>query len=919
MTETQKLRIKSAMIVYELETSLGNYVIENEVLDNISDKNKDSILQRGSNTNIESEQRNNVSFLVESSYLDEIFNLATDITEGTSLNVHMRELKGLCAYLGIFDIRNAISHPNRPFPDSFWFRSATIASDPLIEKLGLGKVRQALNSAISENLNSPPEEWFSDVKWAIPNTLPNSFDHEITGLLGREKEFKELNSALLKARINLIAVVAPGGIGKTALILQFLKELSLTPKYSEKVSAIAFCTLKNERLTAEGIEQIEAINGIEQIKETIMSDLNTLYDNHDFETFEQACEALENEKVLICIDNLETLLMHSQNEFIEFNQSLPLLWRVIVTSRISVDSATTIPLEALGKRHAINLSRNYMRKRGVLNIEQATLENIAEMANNNPLAIRLTIDLFNKGVDISQSISKSQKDIASFSYKNLIEALRENSIAILEAIYVLSTATKSELVEFLNLSNEDISESINELSKTSLIIRGTSDFGIDSYRLSDSIRDLLLLNPKNIEIRTNISDSLKKIKEKILIQTTRHEQLGITEFDDSFVEAQTERSTQSLIVDLDKYFARNKSSKNHGELAKLKSRFTDLLVYNSKDYQLTYHYSRVLKELSDKAGELKLLNQSECLKPDFPRTKLAIAKHHFYNGDYEQSVDIFDSLIAKNYNNPETSSRNFSFTLTKLHLLCLLYLCRYDEILDKTENWLDDPNWSVIYGTYRASTFKRQSETLKNNILEREKLISNSLITLSDIFKGKEYPIIACIEAKKILLEFDYIINNPNYNSSLVGKYVSFIAKHYFNIISRLRGESLESKESKELLRKVYNADLKTNPLHSVEWYSIDSQIVYDAEHIEELREDGYEVVEVYSIPEKDNGLSNFIFGRDEFDREFFLVVSNYENGWLGWADIQIGTKLAVKFESLSKNEKATFATEIVDIDQYMI
>ena len=108
-----------------------------------------------------------------------------------------------------------------------------------------------------------------------------------------------------------------------------------------------------------------------------------------------------------------------------------------MTSRISIDSATTVPLEPLGKRHAINLSRNYLKKRGVQLIDQNILENIADRANYNPLAIRLTIDLYIKGVDINQSIQQSQKDIASFSYKNLIESLSDNSIAILEAIYVL--------------------------------------------------------------------------------------------------------------------------------------------------------------------------------------------------------------------------------------------------------------------------------------------------------------------------------------------------------------------------------------------------------------------------------------------------------------------------------------------------
>ena len=919
MNETQKLRIKSAMIVYELETSLGNYVLENEILDNLSEKNKDSILKRNLHTNeITSTQSASISFLVESSYLDEVFNLAIDVTEGTTLNKYMKDLKELCTYLGVFDIRNAISHPNRPFPDSFWYRSAAIASDPLIDLLGLGTVRQALNSAVAEKLNSPPEEWFDNVRWAIPNTLPNSFDHEITGLLGRDKEFKDLFTTLSKVRNNLIAVVVPGGIGKTALILQFLKDLSLTPKYSQKVSAIIFCTLKNEILTASGIEVIEAINGMVQIKESILSDLHSIYENYSFESFEDACEKLENEKILICIDNLETLLMNSQKEFIDFNESLPLLWRVVVTSRISIDSATTVPLEPLGKRHGISLCRNYFRKRGVQNVEQITLEKIAQMSNYNPLAIRLTVDLFIKGVDINQSISRSQKDIALFSYKNLIESLNKNSIAILEAIYVLSNSTKVELIEFLNYSNEEISESINELSKTSLIIRSTNDLGIDSYNLSESIRDLLLINPRNIEIRSQISDNLKRLKEKIQLQTARDEQLGITKFDNNFVEPKTDRIIHALILDLNKYFA-NKTTKNYSALAELKSRFCDLLSVHTKDYQLKYHYSRVLAALSDKQGELGMLTGSKSLEPNAPRTDFGLGKYHFYNGDYGLAADVFNKLLSQHYGNPEISSRKFSYQLNKLNFLCLLYLNKYEVILEITKNWEEDTNWFALYGTYRASTIKRQSETLKNNIPAREKLIIECLDTFTKIFKNNDYPIDTCIEVNKILKEFDFILTNTIYSDCIKGKYISFISIHYFNIISRIRGESIESKESKELLSKVYNTDISANPLHLVDWYSENSTNVYDEEHITELIGDGYTIVEVYNIPEKEFGLSNYIFAKDKMDRQFYLVVDKFAKGWNGWGYIEIGTKLAIQYDRISSGGKATSASEIVDIDQYVI
>ena len=242
-------------------------------------------------------------------------------------------------------------------------------------------------------------------------------------------------------------------------------------------------------------------------------------------------------------------------------------------------------------------------------------------------------------------------------------------------------------------------------------------------KLSDSIRDLLLINPKNIEVRTKISERLKKTKAKILEQTTRNKQLGLTEFDEDYVEPKTDRSIHALIVDLNKYFRSPFPKRKHNDLIDLKSRFTDSIIYNSSDYQLNFHYSRVLKALKDKSGELNILEQAEKLNPKSPRICLAIAMHHFYNNDYEKAECVFKSLIAKKYNSPEKSSRKFSYTITKLYLLCLLYLGKYDEIIKITENWKEEPNWVVMYGTYRASTLKRQTELKKYTPKEIEPIL----------------------------------------------------------------------------------------------------------------------------------------------------------------------------------------------------
>lgn len=916
MDHIQKLRIKTAMIVYELESSLGNYVIENESIHTIPESSIESIIEREKNRG-NSISKDNLNLIIESSYLDEIFNFAINITSGTNLNLYMIELKNLCSLLGIFDIRNAVSHPNRPFPDCYWFRAATIASDPLIEKLNLTNIRTALNSAMEENLNTPPDEWLYNVNWAIPNTLPSNFDHEITGLLGREREFKDLENVLSKKRNNLIAIVAPGGIGKTALVLQYLKDISLNPIWTTKLSSIIFCTLKNEKLTSDGLQQIDAIVGLEQIKNSILLDLQKIYNNKEFENFDVAMESLEDENILICIDNLETLLVDSQKEFVEFNESLPIKWKLLVTSRISIDSATTVPLEPLVKRHAVNLSRNYLKKRGVLDFKQEDLEKIAETANNNPLAIRLTIDLYLKGGDIISSISQSQKDIASFSYKNLIEALRENSITILEAIYAIGNPNRSELMDFLNLSKDDIVESINELAKTSLITRTIDEYGNDIYELSDSIKDLLLTNPKNIEVRNSITEEIKRKKAKILEQSARIKQLGLTEFDDEFIPDNIDPTVYSLVADLNKCLGK---SFNHTDLISIKDKFNDILKYKNDDWLLFFHFSRIFKALKDTSNELIYLLKAESLNKISPRIKLATALRYFYNNDYQDALTYFEYLIAEGYDDVSKSNKKFSFSTTKLYYLSLIYLGEYDEILNKSKDWQSHINWCGIIGVSRATALKRKIEFNHSETVSITPLIEEILDIFYYIFKVENYFEIACVEANKIVKDIDFILNPAyNYSEELQIKYLNFIATHFFNIISKLKNENINNSENQDFIKALFEFEIEHNPIKTVSWFKKQTQdkFAYDSEHINELKDDGYEIVKVYHIPEdRGYGLSSFMFAENREGKQFYLYVNFLEEGWNRWGYIKEGNLLAIKYTNPRFEGKPYQATEILEIDQ---
>lgn len=696
--------------------------------------------------------------------------------------------------------------------------------------------------------------------------------------------------------------------------------MSLDPKWNEKIDSIIFCTLKNERLTTDGVEKIEAINGIEQVKQSILLDLSKIYTEYEFDTFKDACKALQNEKVLLCIDNLKTLLVHSQKEFIEFNQSLPLNWRVLVTSRITIDSAITVTIEPLVKRHAENLSRNYFRKRGVNDFKQEQIQKIASASNNNPLAIRLTIDAYLKGADISTSISKTQKDIALFSYRNFIELLADDSVSVLEAIYVIGNATKSDLTNLLGLNNEEIAESINELSKTTLIVRTSNEYGKDHYKLSESIRDLLLINPKNIEIRQKITNSIRERKVKIQEQRQISQRLGLTEFDEGFIEKDTNENIYVLIVDLNKHLRKHISKRNHKDLINLKEKFWEALKYNEDNFQLNYHYSRILRHLKDKAGELIYLQKALSLKKDSPRIKFSLALHNFYKSEYEESSKYFEELIANGFDDPNISNERFAFSTTKCFFQSLLQLGQFDKVFEITESWQEKQNWRVLYGTYRASCLKRsvELETKNNKLIEES--FRKAITIYNIIFEEGDYAVEPCVESNKLVNQFHFKFNQVNsITKQFKSEALKFVANHYFNIVSTLKNVDIESTESQRLLRDFYHVNINDNPLKSVKWFSPKRKFIYDTSHINELKSEGYTITEVYHIPQFGDSASSFIFSKDRKENEYYLQVHNFDGGWSRWGYLKIGSKVAIKYYPSKEKGKPLPAYDIVEIDQFEI
>jgi len=352
---------RSAVVLFALEQALGSYVRENiRDIDELPSSQTKKFEKNGDHLKVHQ--------LVQQTYIGEILDLAIAAADLASDKPHLKRLKSLADSLELYDIRNAVCHPNRRFPDVYWYRMAAIANEPAIGILNLNEVITAFDAAQAGKLETqmPPDDWFKELAFSLPNNLPNQIEHEITGLIGRDKEQKDLLQKLKNKRTKLISLVGPGGTGKTAIALDVLRQIVLDPKTFDWTEEVVFVTAKTEKLTHDGPVPIDnPIESIEDVKQTIFE---VLQESNDFEyvpeDFDDLKIALEDRRVLLCLDNLETILRDHAETFEEFESELPHTWRLLVTSRVPVDAAKNLPIDPMKSKAAAFLARDYMFKRG---------------------------------------------------------------------------------------------------------------------------------------------------------------------------------------------------------------------------------------------------------------------------------------------------------------------------------------------------------------------------------------------------------------------------------------------------------------------------------------------------------------------------------------------------------------------------
>lgn len=835
---------RSAMVLFAIEQSLGGYVRENvsELNELPPDQTKKFVEGPSKVQTVEG--------LIQETYVGEILDIAISAANLVSDQAHLRRLKSLADCLELYDIRNAVAHPNRPFPECYWHRLAAIATDPVVDILGFNTIKRAFDSANANKITLPPDEWFAVYAFTLPNNLPTTLDHEITGLIGREKEKRELLKKLKSKRFGLIALVGPGGTGKTAIALDLLRDAVLDPKTYEWADEIVFVTAKTERLTKDGtVSIVNPIASLDDAKESIARELAASHELNDAGSFDAVAKQLCDRKVFLCLDNLETLLRDHPGPFDDFYASLPDQWRLLVTSRVPVDSATNVAITPMDAGAAGALARNYLAKRGGQSLEAAVFEQLVDKTDRNPLAIRISIDGIIAGLDVATALAQTRENILVFSYTSLLKHLPAISNQVLECLFAANQRlTRTEIRALLDSDSDQVALGVQALLRTSLIVRH-SDENVESYSLNSSIRDLLLRYPLDDGARTSVFKRLAERQSTILqIQSqVEADPLDRDYIPSSFPAAialQTFRAFQMV---------RRKEPKAcmADQLDQLRG---DLHAHNEP--ALYRAIASLLLELNDRDSARQMLEQALSRNAVDSSARLMLAELYKNENRLKECFETSKPLRDERWFDDQKVDRVNLARLARVTWLVGIWLDHTWEEIKYVSDWKETPDLRAIKGTIYCTALRRLLEP------EHDKDKANSYIRemiecLDEILRIDGYGGSVILESGEAMKGIFRKIMKITLQADAAQAAVKFVDAHLVAICNARRELSIDDDELHQFidLLKSQASQYGVSVMDNLRLQTIEDPI---------LSKYGYVPVVIYAPPIDAYGFSrSFLFAKD--------------------------------------------------------
>lgn len=571
----------------------------------------------------------------------------------------------------LIPIRNRVAH-SRPLNIEDWPIVFDTSETLIMQNKLLWESLDTISEKIKRDpsfilgIKIPPADSIDIIRHNLP--IP---DFDETGFYGRKEQLDRLVKLCL-GPYPVITIVGEGGIGKTAIALKTAYEILNLEK--QPFDAIIWASSKTTQLTPQEIINIEgAIRDSLGMFQYMSSQLGG---TNESSPLEEVLDYLRQFKILLIIDNLETILDERIRTFLE---QLPSGSKILITSRIGLGAFEfPLKLEQMDEDDSTRLIRALARIRGIESLYKLpakVLRSYCNRMNNNPGFIKWFVSAIQTG-SRPEDIFANSGIFLDFCMSNVYKFLSNNAKLLIKTMFVSpGKHTQAELAFLTELEVVELQKAIHETLRTNMIVTTSEVFGASletSYELSDLARQYV---NKNLSISASEQESImKKKRQLVAAQESIASEIKLDPY--SFYSIQI-RSKSDLVVAKYLFDALRFAKENN--LSKAKSLINEAKILSPEYYEahridasiktqdgnisgaklsyetaieleassaplLKWFGDFTLKYLSDTDGALILYKKAEKVDPTSGEVKAAVARANIYLHNYEEANKILTEL-----------------------------------------------------------------------------------------------------------------------------------------------------------------------------------------------------------------------------------------------------------------------------------
>ncbi|WP_420628861.1 NB-ARC domain-containing protein [Candidatus Leptofilum sp.] len=311
--------------------------------------------------------------------------------------------------------------------------------------------------------------------------------------VGRNKISSVVLDLLLNnPRAFLIAISGVAGVGKTSLALHIAHKLldATDASFEVIVWASSKTELVDKRRNVEEIDEAFITKDLEDLLDVIAKTLDINCHGYSVPDKEDKIKSfLQGNKILLIIDNLESLEQDAAAEILRFARSIPFDNKCLVTSRIEIqgEGEHLIRLFALSFEECVELINAEQGKEKIferLNLDRGLMLEIYHGTGGIPLAIKWIMakiratrrkDLTGLIPEILDSLYTAE-NVLAYCFQQLFRSLSERAKEVLMAMSLLNNPIEIEAIQTIcEIETSRLFDALRELKTRSLIEETTNN------------------------------------------------------------------------------------------------------------------------------------------------------------------------------------------------------------------------------------------------------------------------------------------------------------------------------------------------------------------------------------------------------------------------------------------------------------